>query len=117
MSRRQLRVEDLLRSEISAILRTEVADPRARLASVSRVHVSADLGRAEVFVSVLSAVEADTLEPALQHAAGFIRKRLATRLKSMKRIPLLVFHADHGAEHSQYIEDLLQEMKHERSDP
>ena len=116
MSRRQLRVEDLLRSEISEILRTEVGDPRARLTSVSRVTVSPDLGRAEVFVSALGDSDGGSLEPALQHAAGFIRKRLSTRLRSMKRVPQLVFHIDHGVEHSQHIDDLLRDINHERAD-
>lgn len=115
MTRRQRRVEDLLQREVSSILMNDVADPRARLATITRVEVSGDLGHAQLFVSVLDGDDAD-VENALASATSFIRRQLAQRLRNMKRLPELVFHVDHGAEHSQHIADLLDELKDDRAD-
>ncbi len=113
MSRRQQRVEDLLQREIADILLQEVTDPRLSSASVSRVHVSADLGHAQVLLSILGDEQPD--EAALGPVAAFTRRRLAARLNHMKRVPQVTFRVDHGAEHSQHIDELLEQIKSESS--
>ncbi len=115
MSRRQRRVEDLLQREVSSIIANDVSDPRATLVTVTRVDLSADLSHAQLFVSTLDE-DFEATETALRKATGFIRRRLARRLRDMKRIPTLTFHSDHGAEHSQHISDLLDKLNDERSD-
>lgn len=115
MSRRQRQVEDLLQREVSSILMNEVADPRARLATITRVEVSADLSHAQLFVSLLEGDQEET-EAALVNARKFIRHQLARRLRDMKRLPELEFHVDRGAEHSQHIANLLDQLNDERSD-
>jgi len=111
MSRRTQRVADLLRRELAELLIHEVRDPRVRLATVSHVDVSPDLRRAEVKVSVMGEERArrEAVE-AIVHARGFLRSRLAHRLKSLKVTPELVFELDRGAEHSQRISDLLEDL-------
>ncbi len=111
MSRRTQRVEDLVRSELAQLLLREVGDPRVRLASVSNVKVSPDLKHASILVSVLGE-EKDRLAclAALQNARGFIRARLAKHLKGMRSIPDLSFELDRGAEYSQRISDLLENL-------
>jgi ribosome-binding factor A len=110
MSRRTDRVADLLRAELAEILRREVADPRARLAAVSEVVVSPDLEHARVRLSILGsdADRAASLE-ALRHAAGFIRRQLGRRVR-LRVTPELAFELDQGAEVSQRISDLLEEL-------
>jgi ribosome-binding factor A len=116
MSRRAHRVEDLLRSEISSLLLRELSDPRVRMTSVSAVDVSPDLKRALVRVSVIGAeTERQASLDALRHAGGYIRSCLASRLKNMRAVPQLVFELDRGAEHSQKISDLLENL-HERDE-
>ncbi len=110
MSRRTDRVADLLRAEISEVIRLEVDDPRVGLATASEVDVSPDLSHAVVRISVLGtdeAARAETLS-VLRRAAGFIRARLARRLRQMKRLPELSFELDRGAEYSDTIERLLE---------
>lgn len=104
-------MEDLVRSELARLLLREVNDPRVRLASVSNVKVSPDLKHASISVSVIGE-EKDRVEclAALQHARGFIRTRLAKSLKGMRSIPDLIFELDRGAEHSQHISDLLENL-------
>ncbi len=116
MSRRSHRVEDLLRSEISLLILRELGDPRVRMTSVAAVDVSPDLKQAVVRVSVIGeeAARQASLD-ALRHAGGYIRSCLASRLKNMRAVPRLVFELDRGAEHSQRISDLLENL-HERDE-
>ena len=110
MSRRTERVSDLLRVELADILRRDVADPRARLASVSEVVVSPDLHHARVRLSILgSDAEREASLEALRRASGFIRRQLGQRVR-LRLTPELVFELDHGAEYSQRISDLLEEV-------
>ena len=114
MSRRTDRVADLLRREISEVIRVEVDDPRVKLASASSVDVSPDLRRALVRISVLG--ESDDQRQALRalsRAAGFVRSRLARRLRQMKRLPELTFELDRGAEFSDSIDRLLESLHDE----
>lgn len=116
MSQRTDRVADLIRRELSLLLRTELRDPRAHLASINSVRVSADLRHADIQVSVLG-TEAERLESvaALVHARGFLRRQLAHRL-SLRMTPELKFHLDRGAEHSERIATLLDELSSKDSD-
>ncbi len=104
MSRRTERVSEEIRAEIARNLRESMTDPRLRLVTLTRVDVSPDLSRADVFWSVVTAkgsvelvrpgsVEREETELALEHAAGFLRRRLAAALP-LRRMPSLHFHYD-----------------------
>jgi len=111
MSRRTERVGDLLRQELAGLLIHQVRDPRVQLATVTQVTVSPDLRRATVWISVLGEEEQRLAAvAALDHARGFLRSEVAHRLKSLKTVPELVFELDRGAEHSQRISNLLEEL-------
>jgi ribosome-binding factor A len=110
MSRRTDRVSDLLRAELSELLLREVHDPRVKLASVTEVDVSPDLRRAVVKISALGddKQRQETIE-GLRHARGFLRTELARRLR-LRATPELIFELDRGAEHSQQISELLENL-------
>jgi ribosome-binding factor A len=110
MSRRTRRVSELLQAEISQLLLRSVQDPRVRMTSVAAVDVSPDLRRAVVRVSVLDEEQREESLQALRHAAGFLRRQLAHRLRHMRAMPELIFEIDRGAEHSQRISDLLERL-------
>lgn len=111
MSRRTQRIGDLLRQELSELIMHRMQDPRVHLATVTHVEVSADLRHATVRVSVLGDEEhRTTAVEALDHARGFLRSELARRLRNLRVVPELVFKLDRGAEHSQRISDLLEEL-------
>lgn len=113
MTRRTDRVEDLLRQEISTIILREVGDPRIRMVTVAGIDVSADLRHAEVRVSVMAEEEARAeCMTGLRSARGFIRKKLADRVR-MKVIPELEFVLDRGAEHSIRIAEILETLHHD----
>jgi ribosome-binding factor A len=100
---------DLLRAELSQIILRRVRDPRVRMTTVTAVDLSPDLRYAVVRVSVVGdeSDRAASIE-ALRHAAGFVRRELASGLSRMKTTPELRFELDRGAEYSQRISDLLE---------
>jgi ribosome-binding factor A len=110
MSQRLDRLADLVRSELATLLQREMRDPRIGLATVTRVDLSRDLGHAVIHVSALGSEEQRAgAVAALEHAKGFLRRELAHRL-SLRTTPELKFVLDRGAEHSQRISDLLDEL-------
>ncbi len=104
------RVSDLLIRELNELLRREVRDPRMSMAQVTSIDLSRDLSHATVRVSYLGDEDArDECIAALEKARGFFRSKLAPRLQ-LRRVPELNFVPDRGAEHSQRIHDLLEEL-------
>ena len=111
MVKRTERVNKLLRSELSEIIRRHLRDPRlSHLISITRVDVSPDLRHAKAFVSVLgdeqtkkSAIEA------LSSASGFIKRELYGRL-SMKYIPEIKFFLDQSIEEADRLSRLMDSL-------
>lgn len=110
MSRRTDRIEDLLRQELSELIRRDLGDPRTHRAVIASVEVTPNLTRARFQVSVIGTEEErhETVE-ALQHASGYLRKQLARRLR-LKVVPELFFLLDRGAEHSVRIAEILEKL-------
>ena len=116
MSRRTERLDHQLREELSDLVRREMADPRVRLATISEVHVSPDLRHAKVFISTVGEEdEREKCVAALRHAAGYLRRQLAHRLR-LRATPELDFVLDRGAEHSARIAALLETLHHDDQD-
>jgi ribosome-binding factor A len=103
----------MLRHELANILQFEMRDPRVRLATVLHLRVSRDLSHAEVGVSVLGdETEREACVEVLERAKGFIRSTLARRVR-LRTTPELNFKLDRGAEHSQRISELLEDLHEE----
>lgn len=110
MSRRTRQVGELLREELSDIIRKEVKDPRIGFMSITNVDVTQDLRTARVYVSVLgSDDEREANLEALRSASWFIRHHLKPRLR-MRQIPELEFRDDRSMEYAQQITAALQEI-------
>jgi ribosome-binding factor A len=107
-SRRQERVNEQLRQEISAIVHREMNDPRlSGVVSFTAVRVSPDLGAANVFFSVLGEQKSrDEALDALRNASGFVRRELAGRLV-LKRTPSLTFYFDDTLDRGNRIAELI----------
>ena len=111
MERRKLRVNGLLRAEISELLRRQVKDPRLGVfVTVTEVVSSSDLRHAKVFVSILgSELEKKEALRALAVASGFLRKQLSERLV-LRRIPELIFVEDASIERGAHILELIKQV-------
>lgn len=117
MSRiRAERVGEQMKKELSAIIRTEVKDPRIGFATITHVEVAGDLQHAKVFVSVFGAEEEkyQTLD-ALVRATGFIRGEISRRLR-LRVAPEMVFKLDESGEYSQRIETVLRTLQPNKSE-
>ena len=111
MTRRTRQVGELLREELTDIIRREVKDPRIGFFSITHVEVPPDLRTARVFVSVLGTEEERrNTQDALRSAAKFIRFHLKPRLR-MRQIPELDFRDDRSMEYAQQISERMEEIR------
>lgn len=119
MTRRTDRVNELLRSDISEILRRDVRDPRLGLLfSVTEVSVSPDLKHARVYISVMgSDEEKDQAFRALKAAAPFVRHELRRRLTSLRYTPELSFLRDDSIERGARLSALINEVTGQEARP
>ena len=111
MSQRTHRVDELLREEISRIVREDVSDPRVGFATITDVETTPDLRHARVWVSVIGQpAERTTTIAALARAMPFVRRELGRTLR-IKRIPDLHVELDDTAERGTRVLQLLDELE------
>lgn len=121
-NRRQARLNEQLKREISRIVRTQLSDPRIGNVTVTAVEVTTDLAHARIFVRCLGAEGAlDRALEGLEAAAPRVRRELGKELH-LRRIPELAFEEDHTLQRAMRIERLLDEVRPEggwtgREDP
>ena len=112
MSRRTVRVNELLREQISELLLREVKDPRVSkgLVTITEVQASPDLRHATVYVSHLGeeSERAGVLK-GLEHSAHFLHRELMHRL-AMRNVPELVFKFDPSIERGARLASLINQV-------
>ena len=112
------RVQELIRAEISRIIREDVNDPRIGFVSITRVTISADLENASIMVSILDSEERKTACMfGLQSATSFIRGKLGDAL-DMKAVPELRFVRDDSLEKGSQVLNIISKLEnkdHERN--
>lgn len=105
--RRQERVNDLIRRQVSTILERDYADKVAPMLTVTEVRTTGDLRHARIFVSVYA--ERDQQDEAikiLQRERQDLRQLLAKEVV-LKYIPTLEFILDQSQERARRIDELL----------
>ena len=116
MTRRKLRINELLRREISQILSQQINDPRlSGLVSITQADTSPDLRYAKVLVSVMGNREdKEAAIRGLTSASGFLRKELGLRL-TLRHVPQLTFVMDDSIEYAQNMLKLMDSLFDEES--
>ena len=116
MTRRKLRINELLRREISQILSQQINDPRlSGLVSITQADTSPDLRYAKVLVSVMGNREdKEAAIRGLTSASGFLRKELGLRL-TLRHVPQLTFVMDDSIEYAQNMLKLMDSLVDEES--
>ena len=111
MTRRTERVNNLIRQEISNLLRQQVNDPRlTSFISVTKVSTSHDLRHAKVFISTLdNKANRDEILQGFTAASGFLRRELAERL-TLRHVPELSFHFDDSIKHGAKVLKLIERV-------
>src|SRR4051812_24593728 len=106
-SDRMRRVNEAMREVLSGAITSELKDPRVGFVTVTAVETSPDLRHARVYVSVLgNPGERRRSLKALEHAHGFLQRRVAGELR-IKHTPQLQFVYDDTAERGMRIAELL----------
>ncbi|CAA9567437.1 MAG: Ribosome-binding factor A [uncultured Thermomicrobiales bacterium] len=109
-TRRTEQIGDLLRAELSELLRREMQDPRVGFVTITEVIVSADLRNARVNVSCYGdeAAQAESMR-ALRGAAGFLRTEIGKRIR-LRTTPQLNFQLDHSMEQAERVQRTLKSL-------
>lgn len=114
--RRTDRLNQLLREELSRLVRTELKDPRVRTVTVTGVETTPDLMHATVYVRTLDEeIPAEEAVAGLERASGYIRRELGKDLR-LRRIPEFRFEVDRTLERVSRIEALLERARAEGAD-
>ena len=106
------RLREVMKEEISDIIRKELKDPRiGDLTSITSVEVTRDLRHAKVYASILGDDEKQKEAiKGLQSAAGFIRSELGRRVR-LRHTPELTFHLDTSIAPGARISELINKVK------
>lgn len=114
---REEKLAELIKQEVSDILRKRVKDPRIGFVSITDVEVTGDLRHAKIFFSVLGdEVEKEETMEGLEVATGYIRRELGQRIR-VRHVPELLFRYDNSLEHGARISRILNDLKEEGEVP
>ena len=109
MKHRMLRVNELLKRELSRILAREISFEGA-LVSINHVDVTSDLKNAHVFVSVLGAESSASVMGRLESHRPALQAELARHV-TIKYTPHLVFHLDESIARGARVIEIMQEIE------
>ena len=113
-SRRAKRVGELMKVEISNLIRRGLKNPHIGMVTITDVELTDDLSYARIFVSAYG--ENEEMSPSLdslRKAAGFIRKELSSRIR-LRHFPELRFLWDSSIERGERMIQLLERLECER---
>ncbi len=114
MSKRTEQVGDEIQRILGEVIQSELKDPRVGFATVTGVTVTPDLLRANVRISVLGDdEERKATMRALEHAKGYLRRRVGEEL-TLRQVPELRLHHDTSLDNAMHISDLLRGIEEER---
>ena len=115
MKHRQLRVNELVKRELSSIIAREINFEGA-LVSINAVDVSPDLKSAHVFVSTLGTNNRDSVIDKLEAHRPALQAELSRHVV-LKYTPHLIFHLDESIKRGARVLDILDKLeKHDGQD-
>jgi ribosome-binding factor A len=113
--RRTLRVAEAVREELTELIGFELDDPRLAGVEVTDVQISHDARHANVKIAVRGDERAQNQAlAALEHAGGYLRRELASRLQ-LRHVPELHFDRDKNPDVESRVDFLLRRAKKSRA--
>lgn len=107
------RLRELIRQRVAMVLQRDVADPRLRMVTVTKVDLSKDLEHCKVYWSTLLEGGARTaVENGLSDARGFIQREVA-RIMKTRVTPALEFVFDKSIEGAEELSRILRAARQE----
>ena len=114
MKHRQLRLNELVKRELSAIIARQI-NFEGVLVSINAVDVTPDLKSAHVFVSILGAVTRASVIDKLEAHRPVLQAELSRHVV-LKYTPHLIFHIDDSIERGARVLEILQDLEKPRSE-
>src|ERR1051326_6318545 len=108
MKHRMLRVNEVVKRELSGIIAREL-NFQDVLVSINHVDVTSDLKNGHVFVSVLGSAAGPAVMSKLEEHRAALQSELAKRV-TMKFTPHLIFHLDESIARGSRVVELLQQI-------
>lgn len=112
-SRRQKRVAQLVKEELSRVLLDECRHFPSLMISVKDVKMTGDLKTAHVYLSFFGSGDVQTVFSQLETRQGYFRKSIASKIK-LKYNPMLFFHLDESEEYEKRINQILESAKNDK---
>ena len=109
MKHRLLRVNELLKRELSSIITRELSFDGA-LVTLNQVDVTPDLKQAHAYVSVLGKKDQKAVMASLEENRIILQSALAKAV-TLKYTPQLVFHLDDSIERGARVFEILQQIE------
>ena len=109
MKHRQLRVNELVKRELGALIARELSFEGV-LVSVNAVDVTPDLKNAHVFVSILGSANSASVIDRLEAHRPALQAELSRHVV-LKYTPHLVFHLDDSIERGARVLEILQDLE------
>lgn len=118
-SNRQRKFASLIQQELAEVFQRETTHLLGNaFITITRVHMSPDLGVAKVHLSFMLAKDPQGLIDTIDEHKKELRHKLGQRIrKEVRIIPELVFFLDEGADYAQKIDTLLDTLDIPEEDP
>ncbi|MFQ3305008.1 MAG: ribosome-binding factor A [Polaribacter sp.] len=113
---RQRKIAGVLQKDLVDVLQKAAQDGmKGIIISVSKVHVTSDLGVAKVYLSIFPSENRDEMVKGIQSNTPLIRHEMAKRTRNqLRRMPELLFFGDDTLD---YIEEIDKSLKGNDADP
>ena len=113
---RQKKIAGVLQKDLVDILQNAARDGlKGVIISVTKVHVTSDLGQAKVYLSVFPSSKRDSILEGIISNTRTIRYEMAQRTKNqLRRMPEISFYVDDSLD---YIENIDTALRGEDEDP
>lgn len=106
MSKRIERVNELIKREISQIIRREIEAPEGLLITVLSVQTSRDLQESKIWLSIFPILQAAKILRDINKKIGYLQGLLNRRLR-MRPLPRIKFALDDTEERAGQVENIL----------
>ncbi len=110
MHHRDRRVADAIKETVAEIVVNELSDPGLGFVTVTRCHLTRDLRVATVFFSIMGDDKQQERSFAhLEHARGYVRRRLGERVR-LRYLPELRFRRDDILAQEMRISEIISDL-------
>ncbi|MBN2400535.1 MAG: 30S ribosome-binding factor RbfA [Candidatus Aminicenantes bacterium] len=114
MSYRLEKFASTMKQALGQILMTDSLNPDFKFVTISRITLSGDLKKADIFISS-PLIALDEVLKQLQHSQGFIKRQLAKKM-ILRYMPELRFSKDLGFAFDQKIASMQNKKDYENTD-